>query len=187
MIELIALTTALPQENKVINSVERAYPLHRYYYYTDYKGNAVQPKLEDKKPVKLKPKTIYQETTCLVPKTLSLKVYFDFNKFDLKPQFKKELNKELSKLKDKIKVIYISAYTDKVGSQVANQYIALMRAITVKNFLSKYSRNIYFKEVQGKCCYVSDKDELNRRAEIKIVYEEKSKCKEPMTLGGLGK
>ena len=176
MLELFAMTTALPQEEKLIEPAKRIYPLNREYYYTNYK-NAVEPVLDESKPKKLRPQTIYEETTCLVPKREKLIVYFGFNRFDLKPEFEKVLEEKLSKLKGKLKAIYISAYTDKVGSVVANQYIALMRANTVKDFVSKYFPNVHLSQVRGKCCYVSQKDELNRRAEIEFVYKEEKECK----------
>jgi len=174
MFDLFAYTTALPKE-KISDNVERIYPLSRYYYYVDVKngrepifGVASLKKLsnEDLKSFETK------NEVCKEEKRKLFKIYFDFNKFTIKPIFKKELENNFLKLKGKIKTVYISAYTDKVGSYVANQYIALMRANSVKKFLLQFTDKIYFKEIKGKCCYVSNNDALNRRAEIKVIYND---------------
>ena len=98
MIELLAFSTAVPKEKAYIDSVERYYPLDRYYYYTDLKLG-LEPKLEEKKVKKLVSeklndnknpqnlKSTKEHSACNILAEKSFKVLFDFNKFNIKPEY----------------------------------------------------------------------------------------------------
>jgi outer membrane protein OmpA-like peptidoglycan-associated protein len=65
-------------------------------------------------------------------------VFFDFDKFDLKPESLTSLNRLLKFLQENPNVnILISGHTDNIGNQAYNQTLSLQRARSVQTFLVK--------------------------------------------------
>lgn len=182
MLEFVDFTTALVKDKPEIDEVViRQYPLERNYYYSDYDRRVKilfdfeEGKESNKlKSVKLavikKPKEEKKEKACDLMQTVV--VYFDFDKFNLKQSEREKIDEAFKKFKEGKLKVYVSGYTDKVGSKEYNDILAFKRAREVKRYIeSKYTKDVCIKKAEGKCCYVSKKDELNRRAEVEIYTE----------------
>ena len=183
MIDFVAFTTALPKEKPVQDgTIIRVNPEQRAYYYTDYKGKVrfLSDLSEIKRSKRLKVSKILVSNTgemglresnrkvCSVQKEVV--VYFDFDKFNLKPSEKVKIDKAFKEIKNGKLKVYVSGYTDKVGSKEYNDVLAFKRARTVKKYIeSRYTKDVCIKKAEGKCCYVSNIDALNRRAVVEIT------------------
>ncbi|REJ83589.1 MAG: hypothetical protein DWQ44_03125 [Bacteroidetes bacterium] len=104
-------------------------------------------------------------------------IFFDFDKSDLKPESKIELDKLISFLQKNTSVkIEISGHTDNVGSKTYNQNLSERRAQSVSEFLTKNgvpASRIQFKGY-GDTVPIEDNatDEgrsRNRRTEFKVI------------------
>ncbi len=104
-------------------------------------------------------------------------VFFDFDKYDLKPESMSSLKRLLKFLQENPNVnILISGHTDNVGSAVYNQTLSLQRAASVQSYLVKSGLHPGRVMVEGK----GDKEPmvpnsspenqaLNRRITIKVL------------------
>jgi outer membrane protein OmpA-like peptidoglycan-associated protein/tetratricopeptide (TPR) repeat protein len=104
-------------------------------------------------------------------------VFFDFDKFDLKPASMTSLNRLHKFLQENPNVnILISGHTDNIGNQVYNQTLSLQRARSVQSFLVKAGLHPGRVLVEGK----GDKEPLvpnsspenqalNRRITIRVL------------------
>ncbi|WP_029523617.1 OmpA family protein [Persephonella sp. KM09-Lau-8] len=95
-------------------------------------------------------------------------VYFPFDSAKLTDKERKKLDLFLRKItKHRNYRVKITGFTDKVGTKEYNDKLALKRAKAVASYLkSKNKRLKVSVSGFGKCCYVSEKDEKNRRAEV---------------------
>lgn len=104
-------------------------------------------------------------------------IFFDTNKFDLKPESQIELNKLISFLKSNSTIkIELGGHTDNVGSDTDNQLLSQNRAKAVYDFLISrgiFSERLSYKgygELQPIADNNTDKGRaLNRRTEFMIV------------------
>ena len=64
--------------------------------------------------------------------------------------------------------IEATGYTCKIGSEKYNKMLARRRAESVAHFLNDKGIKVYEVIGKGKCCYASDKNELNRRVELEV-------------------
>lgn len=104
-------------------------------------------------------------------------VFFDFDKFDLKPASMTSLNRLVKFLQENPNVnILISGHTDNIGNQAYNQTLSLQRASSVQTFLVKAGLHPGRVLVEGK----GDKEPLvpntspenqalNRRITIQVL------------------
>ncbi|MCP3922824.1 MAG: OmpA family protein [Desulfobacterales bacterium] len=94
----------------------------------------------------------------------SFSLYFDLNSYTLKENEQRKLDYFSKSYNGKA---FITGYTCKLGDKSINSKIAKKRAESVQNYLK--SKGLKLLEIKAKpmCCYVSDKDEQNRRVEIK--------------------
>jgi len=105
-------------------------------------------------------------------------VNFDFNKWDIKPQFTEELNKLAECLKDVPYVeVNLEGHADIIGTDEYNQRLSEKRAGSVKEFLVKrgvQEKRLLPKGFGKKRPVASNKTEegraKNRRVEIKPIY-----------------
>ena len=94
-------------------------------------------------------------------------VYFDFDRATLRNDEKKKLAEWLKKLPKGTRFTVVG-YTDRLGSKTYNKLLAEKRAQAVAGFLKKMFPNSQVEvKAEGKCCYRSQKNCLNRRVEIK--------------------
>ncbi len=130
----------------------------------------------------LKAKEPYNLTIELSPievgnKVVLNNIFFDTNKFDLKPDSKAELEKLLEFLAQNPAIhIEVSGHTDDVGNAQANQVLSENRAKAVYNYLIAAGVNaqrLVFKgygETQPRVPNTTDENRAkNRRTEFKIV------------------
>lgn len=98
----------------------------------------------------------------------SVVVYFPFDSAKLTNKERKKLDLFLQKVnKHKDYRVKVSGFTDKTGSKEYNDKLALKRAEAVASYLKSKNEKLKVSVSGfGKCCYVSPKDEENRRAEI---------------------
>jgi len=90
-------------------------------------------------------------------------VYFDFDSAVLKDP---ERNKIDRAVPHGGRVDAVTGYTCDLGSQEYNDRLALKRAESVSSYLKGKEVIPLQVEGKGKCCYVSEERELNRRVEI---------------------
>ncbi|MEO6148945.1 MAG: OmpA family protein [Mucilaginibacter sp.] len=128
------------------------------------------------------PKNPFNVTVSLSPidigkKVILKNIFFDTNKFDLKPESKSELGKlvQFMNLNPKVR-IEVSGHTDNIGNDQLNQTLSHNRAKAVYNYLVTgkvdAARLIY--KGYGKSQPIADNGteegrQLNRRTEFKIV------------------
>lgn len=106
-------------------------------------------------------------------------VYFDFGKYDLRPLSQAVLTSLAEEIRDLKKVrIQVTAHTDAVGTNEANDVLSQNRADAVKDFLAEkgISADIISAEVFGEETPVADNDsdegrQQNRRATIKVLRD----------------
>lgn len=93
-------------------------------------------------------------------------VFFDFNSSVLKPEAKLVLLDLLEKTPGKH--IVLNGYTDSIGEERYNQWLAEKRATVVKEFFEKAKVKATFVTAGfGRCCYVAEgESRKNRRVEI---------------------
>jgi len=104
-------------------------------------------------------------------------LFYDTDKFDIKPESVSELNRLYSFLKQNPKVtIEIGGHTDSIGSEVYNKELSLNRAESVKIFLTEkgISPDRLFTKGYGFDKPIASNEEgegraLNRRTEIRII------------------
>jgi outer membrane protein OmpA-like peptidoglycan-associated protein len=105
-------------------------------------------------------------------------IYFDFDKATFKTESYSELNKLEAMLSQNQNIVMeIGGHTDAVGTKAYNQYLSLMRAQAVKDYLTKKGINTRrIKAVgYGKAKPLASNDdehggrELNRRVEFKVL------------------
>jgi len=95
-----------------------------------------------------------------------LTVRFGFNRSTID---KKEMDKLIASAKDvRGKHLLVKGFTCKIGNKEYNDNLANKRAMTVAGVLEKQGANCVSITGEGKCCYVSTKDAMNRRVEVKI-------------------
>ncbi|MFD2100186.1 OmpA family protein [Flagellimonas iocasae] len=112
-------------------------------------------------------------------------IYFDFDRFDIKPKAAKELDKLVAILNEyQDMVIRIESHTDAIGSSVYNKYLSDKRAKSTRDYIisqgidpSRIASAIGYGEerplndcVDGHKC-PPDKHKLNRRSEFIIVSQ----------------
>jgi len=117
------------------------------------------------------------------PKAVSEKItfaadtYFDFAKYNLKPEAKAKLDDLVSKTSAvNLEVIIAVGHTDSTGNQALNQKLSVNRADSVKNYLvSKgIEKNRIYTEGKGASQPVADNKTTegrakNRRVEVEVV------------------
>ena len=104
-------------------------------------------------------------------------IYFDFDKYDLKPESSTELDRVYKFLSDNPEIkIEISAYTDSKGSDEYNIDLSQKRAQSVVNYLIArgIDSNRLIAKGYGKADPVADNETeegraLNRRVEMKVI------------------
>lgn len=118
-----------------------------------------------------------RKTECSGEEFVFENVFFEFDKFDLKPESMSSLKRLLKFLLENPNVnILISGHTDNVGSVAYNQTLSLQRAKSVQSFLVAAGLHAGRVMVDGK----GDKEPmvpnttpqnqaLNRRITIKIL------------------
>lgn len=98
----------------------------------------------------------------------SVVVYFPFDSAKLTDKERKKLDFFLQKVnRHKNYRVKVTGFTDKAGSKEYNDKLALKRAKAVASYLKSKNGKLKVSVLGfGKCCYVSEKDEENRRAEV---------------------
>lgn len=109
-------------------------------------------------------------------------IYFDYNKSDIKDQYKSVLDKIVSLLnEDSEAIVLVKAHCDSRGNKAYNENLSILRAFAVKDYLLKkgiarnrMKINWYGEEKLVNHCTDSvpcseAEYELNRRAEFKII------------------
>ncbi len=105
-------------------------------------------------------------------------VYFDFDKYEVKPIYKTRLYKLAHYMTEEVKVeISITGHTDLVGSEAYNNELSLKRAIAIRNFLVEAgteSNRISISSLGESSPAISkeNRERKNRRAEIKFKNED---------------
>lgn len=103
-------------------------------------------------------------------------VYFDFDKYNIRPDMQQAVDNSAQKIKDADMNVLVEGNTDEFGSDEYNYALGTKRALTVKNALvvkgiSKdkiktisYGESKPVCQEKTKACY-----EKNRRADVKLV------------------
>lgn len=103
-------------------------------------------------------------------------VYFDFDKYNIRPDMQQTVDDSAQKIKDADMNVLVEGNTDEFGSDEYNYALGTKRALTVKNALvvkgvSKdkiktisYGESKPVCQEKTKACY-----EKNRRADVKLV------------------
>ncbi|PAF53470.1 peptidoglycan-associated lipoprotein [Helicobacter sp. 13S00482-2] len=103
-------------------------------------------------------------------------VYFDFDKYNIKPDMQEVVDQSAQKIKDANMNVLIEGNTDEFGSDEYNYALGTKRALTVKNALVvkgiakdkiktvSYGESKPICEEKTKACY-----QKNRRADVKLV------------------
>lgn len=102
----------------------------------------------------------------------SLSVYFDTNKYDLKPSEKEKIDTWLSNNKNS-KVLAINGYTDEDGTSVSNDTLSKKRVFTVFNYIkNKIKVREDFKTRSFGENFLQSKNKAeNRRATLYFITE----------------
>lgn len=110
--------------------------------------------------------------------TDELTLEFPFGGVALTPPARAKLRSAFGRLNKATRIV-IKGRSDAVGTEPANDRIALARAVSVRNYLRQLSptaAGVIVVESKGSCCYVADNDSpasraRNRRVEIVFQYE----------------
>lgn len=129
-------------------------------------AEAPQPKPEEAQP----------QTQEIPSGTVVGSVYFDFDKYNIRPDMQGTVDDSAQKIKDSDMNVLVEGNTDEFGSDEYNYALGTKRALTVKNALvvkgiSKdkiktisYGESKPVCQEKTKACY-----EKNRRADVKLV------------------
>ena len=95
-------------------------------------------------------------------------IYFEFDRAELIDSEKEKLEQVSKTISRGVDHIKATGYTCKIGGKKYNEMLAKRRAESVASFLE--NKGIKVSEVigKGKCCYVFDKNKLNRRVELEV-------------------
>jgi len=95
-------------------------------------------------------------------------IYFEFDRAELMDSEKEKLEQVSKIIFRGVDHIKATGYTCKIGGKKYNEMLARRRAESVASFLE--NKGIKVSEVigKGKCCYVSDKNEFNRRVKLEV-------------------
>jgi len=98
-------------------------------------------------------------------------VFFEFNAASLGNIERSTIDRLLAKAKS-VKKVFLTGFTDSVGSSAYNNALALKRAEAVRNYLMEKGVKAEIIEFKGygKCCYDGD-DKNSRRVEIRLFCE----------------
>lgn len=122
---------------------------------------------------------------CPIADVVTLKVFFDFDKSDIKPQYHQELADFASYMRQQqsFTVVEIAGHTDSVGSDEYNQKLSERRAKAVRDYLVNelgMDANLFSAVGYGESQPIATNDTeegraMNRRiiAELKGVYKKK--------------
>jgi outer membrane protein OmpA-like peptidoglycan-associated protein/tetratricopeptide (TPR) repeat protein len=142
-----------------------------YLFYSDNYS------LKDKSPDSTYEKNIPLQPIEVNASIVLKNIFFDFNKYDLKPESQVELDKIIQLMQDNPTVkIQIEGYTDNIGSAVDNMKLSENRAKAVVNYL--VSKNISITRLTakgfGETGPIADNSTeegraQNRRTELKVV------------------
>ncbi|PAF48441.1 hypothetical protein BKH46_00575 [Helicobacter sp. 12S02634-8] len=140
-------------------------------------GSTEQEKIQDNiAPAPQEPEQAEQAPEEIPSGTIVGSVYFDFDKFNIKPDMENAVDESAQKIKDTDMNVLIEGNTDEFGSDEYNYALGTKRALSVKSALvvkgiSKDKiKVVSFGESkpicheQTKACY-----QKNRRADIKLV------------------
>ncbi len=95
-------------------------------YFKEEVAQEVKPAVEAPKPPVVVAKMM----------TLNATTYFDFDKYNLKPEGKKALDELISEMKlDQIEQVIVVGHTDSIGTEEYNQKLSERRAKTVADYL----------------------------------------------------
>ncbi len=158
----------LPTERNYAMSIEKK----GYMYYSE--NFSLKGVKEPSKPYKVNVKL---DPIAIGNKTILKNIFFETDKYVLKPESKAELNKLISFMKTNPNVkIEISGHTDNRGSKEHNMKLSLNRAKAVYDYLVNHgiaaSRLTYKGYGYDKPIATNDTPEgraLNRRTEFKII------------------
>ncbi len=133
-------------------------------------------------PLRIDPHKVMPKPVAVVPPSpLRETLYFGFDSFNLSKLEARKIEEIKRKILVKESKAVITGYTDKIGSQLYNDKLALKRAETVYRHLD-YGTNAVVTG-KGKCCYADESDNgKNRRVEV--VIEKKVTPKAPARGGG---
>jgi len=148
-------------------------PQHRSFYlfsgddlYEDLEPAVV---LEASFPVKEVRNFNYPEVPTLMSGKIMKKkivVYFPFDSAKLTEDEKLKIKVFLNKIGRNSK-LKVEGFTDKIGSKEYNDKLALKRAESVARFIRMLRSDISLSvNGKGKCCYISEEDDENRRVEV---------------------
>ncbi|MDO7252758.1 OmpA family protein [Helicobacter cappadocius] len=130
-------------------------------------AEAPQPQEETPQP---------QTTEAIPSGTVVGSVYFDFDKYNIRPDMQGTVDDSAQKIKDSDMNVLIEGNTDEFGSDEYNYALGTKRALTVKNALVvkgiakdkiktiSYGESKPICQEKTKACY-----EKNRRADVKLV------------------
>ncbi len=142
-----------------------------------YTGKPFVPELELARVEEPKPPKIEAPKAQEEPLTVTARVHFDFDKYNIKREYLPLLNEVLRVLKENPNVrVRIEGYTDNIGTKVYNDKLALRRAQEVKSYLVKAGVPEDRIDVVGfgKERYIADNTTpigrfTNRRAEFIVI------------------
>ncbi|KAA0257522.1 OmpA family protein [Deferribacter autotrophicus] len=102
-------------------------------------------------------------------------IYFDFDKYNIKPEEQRKLQQIIKTLKSKYsnKIIKVIGYTDWFGTEKYNDELARKRAYQVALHLWKAGLTVK-PEGRGKCCYKTTPEKSRR---VEIIIEDKKEVK----------
>lgn len=128
------------------------------------------------------PLTLSSESTCLTPLKVGRKIalrniYFDTDKYEIKPESKVELSIVVRAMKENPNIrVEISGHTDNRASAQHNQVLSLNRAKSTVEYLVQQGIDRSRFEIKGygltQPCATNDTEEgrqMNRRIEAKII------------------
>lgn len=128
------------------------------------------------------PLTLTSESTCLTPLKVGRKIalrniYFDTDKYEIKPESKVELDIVVQIMKENPEIrVEISGHTDNRASVKHNQVLSMNRAKSTVEYLVQHGIDRSRFEIKGyglsMPCATNDTEEgrqLNRRIEAKII------------------
>ncbi|MFY9270795.1 MAG: OmpA family protein [Candidatus Manganitrophaceae bacterium] len=101
-------------------------------------------------------------------------VQFPWNSNALVKTERNKVVKMIARIKEEGRdvVVRIVGYTDSLGGKAHNDRLAKKRAETVADIFGLEKIRVAEIRGDGKCCYVSEKPDLNRRVEITVLGEE---------------
>ncbi len=99
---------------------------------SEEKPKEEKPKEEEPKEEKKEPTTVWE------PLKITARIHFDFDKYNIKPEYVPILNEVVKTLKENPFVkVRIEGYTDIIGTKKYNDKLALRRVEAVKRYLVK--------------------------------------------------